>query len=383
MQLFTITIAALGFGSQVLTAPTAQGRQTISEIEYEAVGCVNTGDLTCITKRDIPIVPTVGTVEPTVNSLPVVGSLVGSVTDEEGAAVDTVETTVSSVPAAGPIVGNNVGTVTSVSGSIIKKELPVVGSLVDPVLSTAEGAAAPDVGPLVNGVSSTITSTVGPALDTVEDTAESIPVAGPVLDTVLKRASPPSSITKRSPVSVLSGAVSTLKWTIGWELLSMTNAVQSLADIPAPAPGAEPVVVDSIAPTLQTSLGKIATVMNKTITTITPSVSEVAEPLSLGEIGSLLNALTGIKSVLGDLEDNILTTVNTVSEETKKTIKNDVALVLSIAMPLVAPVSDYAYTVVGEVADSSGEINEVHAAAKGLFSSVGSLLSPVGILGSL
>jgi len=214
-----------------------------------------------------------------------------------------------------------------------------------------------------------VETVTGKALGVVEGLVPA--VVGTVNSAVGKVNSAVSSITRRAlgvkpiAVDVLSASVGTLKHTVGTELQSITATIETLADIPIPEPNEGVIVVPTFIPALQTSLATIASAMNTTITELA-SVLSVGFHLTLPQITTLYTVLTDLKRVVAASEDVLTTMVDTVSEETRALIAEDVRNVINLMMPLVTPVTAYAAKVDGLLATSAGEVNEVQAAAEGV-----------------
>lgn len=65
-------------------------------------------------------------------------------------------------------------------------------------------------------------------------------------------------------------------------------------------------------------------------------------------------------------------------------VKPEVAAVLALVMPLVGPLTAFAYSVAGLVPGGDAAIAEVTAAAGAILGAAGTLLSPVeGVLGGI
>ena len=182
MHFTSFTIAALSIGTQVLAAP-AHVKRTLS--------CIESGDLTCITKKALPVVgdalPVVGSLVArqldalpidVLTTLPVVDSLVAR---QLGALPTDVLTTVDplTAPAVDIAAGvaGTVGSTVPIVTDLASRELdslvapvtaplsPVVGNTVGTVASTLN--AVPIVGPTVTNLAGSVVAAVEPTVDTV------------------------------------------------------------------------------------------------------------------------------------------------------------------------------------------------------------------------
>jgi ABC-type cobalt transport system substrate-binding protein len=59
-------------------------------------------------------------------------------------------------------------------------------------------------------------------------------------------------------------------------------------------------------------------------------------------------------------------------------LQPEIALVLSTVLPLVSPITTFAFNVVGAVAGSDGTVSQIKDAASSVNNVTGSLLTPVG-----
>jgi hypothetical protein len=59
-------------------------------------------------------------------------------------------------------------------------------------------------------------------------------------------------------------------------------------------------------------------------------------------------------------------------------LQPEIALILSTVLPLVSPITTFAFNVVGTIAGSDGTVSQIKDAASGVNNVTGSLLTPVG-----
>lgn len=163
-----------------------------------------------------------------------------------------------------------------------------------------------------------------------------------------------------SPILKISSGITTLQSTLSPYIQVLTTTTTPLLTTPQ----------------LITSLQNIATALNTTTLAIAPAVQGVATPLTDVEITTLISSLGSALEVVNGVESAVTNLLSFIDDEIKADLKSEIITLLGLVMPLVNPLTGFAFGVVGTMTNSNR--SEIKYSVDGLVNAATLLVSPVG-----
>jgi len=187
----------------------------------------------------------------------------------------------------------------------------VVGETVDSILKRRSIPSIVD--------SELVDSTLAP----VESTVASLPgvdsLAAPVSLNKINNgagslvASHSSTVVKRSTVTTITSAISSLVSTVTLQLGVVSTVLESLSAVTVPGLTNSPILTDVAAPGVAKALGIIASTLDSTVVDILPVLSEAVEPLADAELLALGGVLEDVNELLASVETVVLSLLESVT----------------------------------------------------------------------
>ncbi|KAH8789793.1 hypothetical protein BGZ57DRAFT_89220 [Hyaloscypha finlandica] len=197
--------------------------------------------------------------------------------------------------------------------------------------------------------------------------APALPIPAPVSDVgaVAGDASAVRSLPVGVPnIAVIKGAVSELRSSVSGELSTITS--MSASDAPS-----------YDIPVIKKSLANIATHMKTATTGMAPALVGSTIALTAEEAQAILCALNEIEALVYNIKLALSSLLSTIGADAKALIGPEIATVLELAIPLVAPPVGFVYSILGLVpggAVVTTELTTVAHSVMGVASTLKTLL---------